>query len=65
MIADQLKEKLEEKIKKYIAEIPFKPKINKHSELIVEMDEEKAKENFQDKIDRLAIKDKEKKDIIQ
>jgi hypothetical protein len=41
-----LKEKLEEKIKKYISEIPFKPKINKHSELIVEMDEEKAKENF-------------------
>ena len=46
-------------------QFPFKPTINRTSQMIVDSNIQRASENVGEKIERLAIKDKQKREVLQ
>lgn len=63
LMADLQKEKLETKIKG--EQLDFEPKVNKITKFIMESDPDRAEEKLEDKIERLAKKDFEKREIVR
>lgn len=65
-MADVHKERIKKKVDQILKEenCTFKPAVNKISSFLVEADAERVNETNDDKIERLAKKDAQKREII-